>query len=62
MEPKCINCGQKLSRCHCEPEPLKCLGTSRVMDNSKALLVAFNRRPTDGDLRALDDKLKGVTP
>lgn len=37
----------------------KCWGISRVGDNEKAILVSFDRRLTDNELRYLDELLKG---
>lgn len=40
------------------PSGVKVRGVSRVADNSKALLVSFDREPTDDDIRALHEGLK----
>jgi len=35
-------------------------GVGRMYDNEKAVLVALDRKPTDDELRAIDDYLKGA--
>lgn len=37
-------------------EPIRVTGVSRVADNDKVLLVGFDRRPTDDELRAFHDR------
>lgn len=38
----------------------KVWGTSRMFDNEKALLICFDRKPTDAELSAFDDAIKGA--
>jgi hypothetical protein len=37
---------------------LRLWGVSRVADNEQALLLSFDRRPTDDELRALHERFK----
>lgn len=37
---------------------LKAIGISRMSDNEKALLVCFNRKPTDDEMRRIHDMLR----
>ena len=37
---------------------LRPLGVSRMADNDRAVLVCFNRAPTDNELREIHEKLK----
>lgn len=38
--------------------PLRALGVARMADNECAILVCFNRAPSDDELRALHDALR----
>jgi hypothetical protein len=43
---------------NCHPpfvNPLKVVGTGRVGDNDQVLMISFNRKPTDNELRAFHD-------
>ena len=37
----------------------KVWGTGRTIDNPRALLVVFDREPTDDEMRAFDEAIKG---
>lgn len=43
------------------PRPLRAVGVSRDLESpgERSVLVAFNRRPTDEELRDLHDRLAG---
>lgn len=41
---------------------MKSIGVSRMFDNEKAVLVSFDRRPTDDELRAIHERLRFSTP
>lgn len=36
-------------------EPLKAIGISRMFDNEQALLISVNRKPTDDEIREIQD-------
>jgi hypothetical protein len=44
------------------PSNPKVRGVSRMGDNPKALLVCFDREPSDDDIRALHEALKPPLP
>lgn len=58
----CAHCGKPEMNCDCHDTsgfrmlPGAC-GVSRMWDNEKAVLVSFERKPTDDELRALHDLL-----
>lgn len=41
-----------------ENQALRALGVGRMADNTKAILVSFNRAPTDDELRGLHELLR----
>jgi hypothetical protein len=41
------------------PSSPKVAGVSRVGDNEKVIAVDFDRRPTDNEMRAFHDYLRG---
>ncbi len=56
---------QALARALYSPEQLeslKAIGVNRMGDNPQAILVHFNREPTDDELRALHDALGTPLP
>lgn len=47
---------------HPQPEAVawpKVNGTARMFDNARALMVIMEREPTDDEMRAFDDAIKG---
>lgn len=41
-----------------QPETIKLAGVARPIDNPTALLLVFNRRPSDDELRAIHERLR----
>ena len=42
-------------------ESLRVFGVTRMADNEQAVLIVFQRRPTDDELRSLHESLAGRT-
>jgi len=54
----CLACREHCDWVDGSEDELQVSGVGRMGDNSKALLVSFNRTPTDEELRTIHDKLK----
>ncbi len=43
-------------------DQIKVMGVARHLNDTRSLVIMLNRRPSDEDMRAIHDKLKGETP